>query len=101
MHSLNIPDEIDQDRRRFFGAAAMAVAATQFGLIGPAQAQQMTGEPAASFGPLKRIEAGVLSVGYAELDRPTARPSSCYMAGHMTSTPMPMSPLCWQRKATA
>ena len=36
MYSLNIPDEIDQDRRRFFGAAAMAVAATQFGLIGPA-----------------------------------------------------------------
>lgn len=67
MHSLNIPDEIDQDRRRFFGAAAMAVAATQFGLIGPAQAQQTTGEPATSFGPLKRIEAGVLSVGYAEL----------------------------------
>jgi pimeloyl-ACP methyl ester carboxylesterase len=66
MHSLNIPDEIDQDRRRFFGAAAMAVAATQFGLIGPAQAQQTTGEPA-SFGPLKQIDAGVLNVGYAEL----------------------------------
>ena len=31
MHSLNIPDEIDQDRRRFLGAAAMAVAATQLG----------------------------------------------------------------------
>ena len=67
MHSLNIPDEIDQDRRRFFGAAAMAVAATQFGLIGPAQAQQATGKPAASFGSLKQIDAGVLSVGYAEL----------------------------------
>jgi pimeloyl-ACP methyl ester carboxylesterase len=67
MHSLNILDEIDQDRRRFLGAAAMAVAATQFGLIGPAQAQQTTGELAASFGPLKQIDAGVLSVGYAEL----------------------------------
>ena len=34
MNSLNILDGIDQDRRRFFGAAAMAVAATQLGLIG-------------------------------------------------------------------
>jgi pimeloyl-ACP methyl ester carboxylesterase len=67
MHSLNIPDEIDQDRRRFFGAAAMAVAATQLGLIGPAQAQQTTGEATASFGLLKQIDAGVLSVGYAEV----------------------------------
>ncbi|MFB9978063.1 alpha/beta fold hydrolase [Mesorhizobium kowhaii] len=68
MHSLNIPDEIDQERRRFFGATAMALAATQFGLMGPAQAQEATGEPvAASFGPLKQIDAGVLSVGYAEL----------------------------------
>ncbi|MBB6411191.1 alpha/beta fold hydrolase [Mesorhizobium sangaii] len=68
MHSLNTPDEIDQERRRFFGATAMALAATQFGLMGPAQAQEATGEPvAASFGPLKQIDAGVLSVGYAEL----------------------------------
>ncbi|WP_412177373.1 alpha/beta fold hydrolase [Mesorhizobium sp. YC-39] len=68
MHSLNIPDQIDQERRRFFGATAMALAATQFGLIGPAQAQEATGEPvAASFGPLKQVDAGVLSVGYAEL----------------------------------
>ncbi len=67
MHSLNIPDEIDQDRRRFLGTAAMAVAATQLGLIAPAAAQQATEEPATSFGPLKQIDAGVLSVGYAEL----------------------------------
>jgi pimeloyl-ACP methyl ester carboxylesterase len=70
MYSLNIPDEIDQDRRRFFGAA-MAVAATQFSLIGPAQAQQAAEvpaiKPATSFGHLKQIDAGVLSVGYAEL----------------------------------
>lgn len=80
MHSFNIPDEIDQDRRRFFGAAAMAVAATQFGLIGPAQAQQTTGEPTASFRPLKRIEAGVLSVGYAELG-PTDGPPVILLHG--------------------
>lgn len=68
MHSFNIPDEIDQERRRFFGATAMALAATQFGLMGPAHAQEAAGEPvAASFGPLKQIDAGLLSVGYAEL----------------------------------
>ena len=76
MHSLNIPDEIDQDRRQFFGAAAMAVAATQFGLIGPAQAQQTTGKPAASFRPLKQIRPHVVTVnvpswnGYVSSSRP-------------------------------
>jgi pimeloyl-ACP methyl ester carboxylesterase len=74
MHSLNIPDEIDQDRRQFLSAAAMAVASTQLGLIAPAAAQQTieappTG-PAASFGLLKQIDAGVLNIGYAELGPP-------------------------------
>jgi pimeloyl-ACP methyl ester carboxylesterase len=66
-------DKIDHDRRRFFGSAAMAVAATQLGMIVPAAAQRMeTKVPAikpgtnTSFGPLKQIDAGVLNVGYAE-----------------------------------
>ena len=71
MHSLDTLEEIDQERRHFLGAAAMAVAATQFGLIPSAAAQQATEapptRPAASFGPLKQIDAGALSVGYAEL----------------------------------
>nr|WP_246706444.1 alpha/beta fold hydrolase [Rhizobium laguerreae] len=67
MHSLNIPDGIDQDRRRFLGTAAMAVAATQLGLIAPAAAQQATEAPATSFGPLNQIDAGVLRVGYADI----------------------------------
>jgi pimeloyl-ACP methyl ester carboxylesterase len=68
-----IVDDINQDRRRFFGAAAMAVAATQLGMIGPAAAQQVGAKMPAikpgtntSFGPLKQIDAGVLNVGYAE-----------------------------------
>jgi hypothetical protein len=32
-------DEIDHERRHFFGAAAMTVAATQFGLSSSAEAQ--------------------------------------------------------------
>jgi pimeloyl-ACP methyl ester carboxylesterase len=73
MDTLKILDEINQHRRRFFGAAAMAVAATQLGMIGSAAAQRAeTKMPAikpgtnTSFGPLKQIDAGVLNVGYAE-----------------------------------
>ena len=67
---------IDHDRRRFFGTAAMSIAAAQLVLTGSAQAQSGTTKPAAlpiikpgtntSFGPLKQIDAGVLNVGYAE-----------------------------------
>ena len=67
---------IDRHRRRFLGAATVTVAAAQLGMIGSAAAQ--TGETKAvrlpavkpgtntSFGTIKRIDAGVLSVGYAE-----------------------------------
>jgi pimeloyl-ACP methyl ester carboxylesterase len=73
MDTIKTVDEINQDRRRFFGAAAMAVAATQLGIIGPAAAQRMEAKLPAikpgtntSFSPLKQIDAGVLNVGYAE-----------------------------------
>ena len=73
MDTIRIADEINQDRRRFFGSAAMAVAASQLGMIGPAAAQRMEAKVPAikpgtntSFGPLKQIDAGVLNVGYAE-----------------------------------
>src|ERR1700736_6176418 len=66
-------DETNQDRRLFLGIAAMAVAATQLGMINPAAAQRTeTKMPAikpgtnTSFGPLKQIDAGLLNVGYAE-----------------------------------
>jgi hypothetical protein len=72
MDSFMIPDAIDYGRRNFFGAAAMAVAVTQLGMIGSAEAKEPTKMPAdraatnASFGALKQIDAGVLNVGYAE-----------------------------------
>jgi pimeloyl-ACP methyl ester carboxylesterase len=62
-------DQIDHDRRRFFGSAALTLAATQLGLLGPALAATLpTMKPGAntSFGPLKQINAGTLNVGYAE-----------------------------------
>src|SRR5215471_9316783 len=65
--------EINQDRRHLLGTAAMAVAATQLGMINPAAAQRTEAKMPAikagtntSFGPLKQINAGVLNVGYAE-----------------------------------
>jgi pimeloyl-ACP methyl ester carboxylesterase len=68
-------ETIDQPRRRFFGTAAMTIAAAQLGVIASAAAQ--TSETAsnvaaikpgtnASFKALKHIDAGLLNVGYAE-----------------------------------
>jgi pimeloyl-ACP methyl ester carboxylesterase len=76
MDGLNKAEQIDHDRRRFFGAAAMTLATAQFGLVGSADAQPAKAALAAmsamkpgthtSMGPLKQIDAGLLSVGYAE-----------------------------------
>ena len=73
MGTIKMSEQIDQHRRRFFGTAAMTIAAAQFGMIGSADAQT---KPAplrpikpgtnTSFGPLKQIDAGLLNVGYAE-----------------------------------
>src|SRR5277367_460315 len=67
--------EINCNRRHFIGTAAMAVAATHFANIGLADAQSSKAVTAlppvksganAVFGPLKQINAGLLSVAYAE-----------------------------------
>src|SRR5215211_6212271 len=79
MRAIKMVDGIDQHRRRFVGAAAMAAAATQLGLVGSAAAQSSSARPAApaikprthtSFSSLKQIDAGVLNVGYAEAGPP-------------------------------
>jgi pimeloyl-ACP methyl ester carboxylesterase len=71
-------DLINHHRRRFFGIAAMTVAAVEFGLTGGARAQSQSGQASApllpavkagahtSFEALKQAKAGVLDVGYAE-----------------------------------
>ena len=68
--------KINHQRRRFLGTATMAIAATQLGRVGSANAQSSKTKPAVlsmmksgtntSFGSLKQIDAGVLNVGYAE-----------------------------------
>jgi pimeloyl-ACP methyl ester carboxylesterase len=74
--NIKMSEEVDHDRRRFFAAAAMTVAAAQFGMVGSANAQAVKANPKelpavkpgtnTSFGPLKQIDAGTLNVGYAE-----------------------------------
>lgn len=73
MDTIKMSGEIDHQRRRFLGAAAMTAAAVQLGVPAPADAQPgKTKLPAikpgtnTSFGPLKQIDAGLLNVGYAE-----------------------------------
>ena len=76
MHTISTSEQINLHRRRFFGTAAMTIAAAQFAINGSAEAQTGTTKPASlpaikpgtntSFGPLKQIDAGVLNVGYAE-----------------------------------
>jgi pimeloyl-ACP methyl ester carboxylesterase len=76
MGTIKNSEDIDLHRRRFFGAAAMSIAAAQFIFSGSADAQTSKTKLAelptikpgtnTSFGPLKQIDAGLLNVGYAE-----------------------------------
>jgi pimeloyl-ACP methyl ester carboxylesterase len=72
-------DEINHRRRRFFGAAAITLAAplaAQFALNDTAEAQQSKSKSSSlraikpgtntSFASLKQIDAGLLNIGYAE-----------------------------------
>jgi pimeloyl-ACP methyl ester carboxylesterase len=76
MDTTKIPEEINDDRRRFFGTAAMTLAAAQLVMSGKAEAEPGQKKLAeipkikpgthTSFAPLKQIDAGLLNVGYAE-----------------------------------
>jgi pimeloyl-ACP methyl ester carboxylesterase len=56
-------DDVDSERRKFLGSAAVMLAAARLGIGGSAKAETMK----AGFPPLKQIHAGLLSVGYAEI----------------------------------
>jgi len=64
-------EQINHDRRRLLGAAALTLAAAELAILGSADAQPGRIGPIkpgtnTSFGSLKQIDAGVLNVGYAE-----------------------------------
>jgi pimeloyl-ACP methyl ester carboxylesterase len=69
-------EEISHDRRRFLATAIMTIASAELVMIGSADAQPSKPNPArvppikpgtnTSFGALKQIDAGLLSIGYAE-----------------------------------
>ena len=72
MRNIEPREDVNQHRRRLFGAAALAVAASKLGFVRPANAQDSKALPAikpgtnTSLGPLKQVDAGVVNVGYAE-----------------------------------
>jgi pimeloyl-ACP methyl ester carboxylesterase len=75
MSTNKLSEEVNHNRRRFLGSAAMTMAATQFGMFSPANAQSTKTKPDVpaikpgtntSFVSLKQIDAGLLNVGYAE-----------------------------------
>jgi pimeloyl-ACP methyl ester carboxylesterase len=76
MDTTKMSEDVNHPRRRFLGAAAITIAATQLGIIGSAAAQsgkaKAAGAPKVkpgtntSFGSLKQIDAGLLTIGYAE-----------------------------------
>ena len=78
-------DNINRDRRRFFGGAAATAAAAHLGMLATAGAQPAS-IPAirpgsnTSFAPLKQIDAGVLKVAYAEAG-PAAGPPVILLHG--------------------
>jgi pimeloyl-ACP methyl ester carboxylesterase len=90
MNSIKLPEEINHNRRRFFGTAAMTIAAAQLGMFSSAHAQSTTSNSAhvpaikpgtnTSFTSLKQIDAGLLNIGYAEAG-PAAGPAVILLHG--------------------
>jgi pimeloyl-ACP methyl ester carboxylesterase len=68
------PEDINRPRRRLFGAAAVTLAAVQFGVTSDAKAQTgattrslpLSLGTCADFAPLRQVDAGLLNIGYAE-----------------------------------
>ncbi len=85
-----MPDGSNFDRRRLFGTAALTMAAAGLGMVRSARGQSSKTEPAApprvtqgintSLGPLKQIDAGLLSFGYADVG-PAAGPAVVLLHG--------------------
>ena len=103
-------NEIDHDRRRLVGAAAMTFVASQFAFSSTAEAQPSKARPAnlgavkpgthTSFAPLKQIDAGVLNMATPKPAPRMVRPSFSCTDGPTTSTALSTSHPCSRPKAT-
>ena len=60
------PDLAGHDRRGFFARAGLALGAVRLGLAGAGASAARAAAPPAEFAPLKQVDAGLLSTGYAE-----------------------------------
>jgi len=84
--------DVNKSRRTLLGASALGLVAAQLGTIASANAQESNnhrisapgtaGTSKGSFGPLKHVNAGVLSIAYAEarLRTGNSRPRFRYVA---------------------
>lgn len=78
--------DINRDRRRFLVSAAVCLVAAEV-TVGCGATQSGVGRTAsASFAALKQIDAGLLSVGYAEAGPADGPPCCSCTGGHTTST---------------
>jgi pimeloyl-ACP methyl ester carboxylesterase len=74
MNPFKKPEDINHQRRRFLSTAAIAFSATQFGMLAKAESTSVAAaelpavspETNTSFSSMKQVDAGLLSVGYAE-----------------------------------
>ena len=90
MNLIKMQEDINHPRRRFLSTAAMAITATQFGMLSSAKAEALS-ETATeippvkpgtntSFSSMKQIDAGLLNIGYAEAG-PAAGPAVILLHG--------------------
>jgi pimeloyl-ACP methyl ester carboxylesterase len=80
MSRTESPETVDRRRRQVIGAAAISFAAIELGINVPARAAPAPQASQNSFDPLKQIDAGILSVGYAEVG-PTDGPPVILLHG--------------------
>ena len=90
MSTTKNTEQFNRGRRRFFGEAAVMLAAAELATLGSADAQSDSAHPShvppvtrgtnASFASIKQINAGLLNIGYAEAGPADGPASACKSA---------------------